>query len=86
MPSRRRISDHRYDSGPTNTHALCIAIRPGGKVCDGPEEAHFYSEYQPKPFPNPPRDGRGFILPGDQHEPPSYPASSLEWPDDAVLD
>lgn len=28
----------------------------------------------------------GAVVVGDQHEPPSYPASSLEWPDDAVLD
>ena len=69
-----RITSHAYDCGPVNTGAPCIAERGGGRevACGRFEYEHQYSEYV---------DSRN---PGDMHEPPSYPESSLEYgPEDS---
>jgi len=65
------ITDHAYDSGPQNTHGLCIAWveegYDGPQTCGEPRDAHERSEYDRNP--------------GDMHEPKPY-TGELEWSDD----
>jgi hypothetical protein len=79
------IVQHRYDSGPENTHGPCIADGPDENACGQPESEHLRSEY-PGPEPKEPADLYDLSY-GDMHEPPAYPASKLDWSDpDTIID
>jgi len=40
------ITDHRYDSGPYNTHGPCIALDAQMDPCLSSESSHVLSEYE----------------------------------------
>lgn len=85
------IIDHRYDCGPSEETGGPCWHQPQGEVsCGQPRSAHALTEYDTPSWVSSVFAGQNvyvaneqrFGAPGDMHEPPAYPKTSLSYDDD----